>query len=53
MRKTARPVVWEGVGAQSAAPDPITQNGRQLQEAPSAVDQSGGRGRVAVDGRGG
>ena len=24
MRKTARPVVWEGAGAQSSAPDPIT-----------------------------
>ena len=23
MRKTARPVVWEGAGAQSSAPDPI------------------------------
>ena len=23
MRKTARPVVWEGAGAQSPAPDPI------------------------------
>ena len=23
MRKTERPVVWEGVGAQSPAPDPI------------------------------
>ena len=23
MRKTARPVVWEGAGAQSQAPDPI------------------------------
>ncbi len=26
MRKTARPVAWEGVGAQSPAPDPIHRN---------------------------
>ena len=25
MRKTARPVVWEGAGAQSPAPDPIAK----------------------------
>jgi hypothetical protein len=25
MRKTARTVVWEGAGAQSPAPDPITK----------------------------
>ncbi len=24
MRKTARPVVWEGAGAQSPSPDPIS-----------------------------
>jgi len=28
MRKTARPVVWEGAGAQSPAPDPIEFRGR-------------------------
>ncbi len=28
MRKTARTVVWEGAGAQSPAPDPITDNSR-------------------------
>ncbi|MBM3824988.1 MAG: hypothetical protein FJ404_19250 [Verrucomicrobia bacterium] len=27
MRKTARPVVWEGAGAQSPAPDPISRQG--------------------------
>ena len=25
MRKTARPVVWEGAGAQSPVPDPIQE----------------------------
>ena len=29
MRKTARPVVWEGAGAKSPAPDPI-QKGRAV-----------------------
>jgi hypothetical protein len=28
MRKTARPVVWEGAGAQSPAPDPIGKSSR-------------------------
>ena len=26
MRKTARPVVWEGAGAQSPSPDPIVSS---------------------------
>ena len=29
MRKTARPVVWEGAGAQSPAPDPIVRMTRR------------------------
>jgi hypothetical protein len=37
MRKTARPVVWEGAGAQSPAPDPIEVHGKdslRLEENP-------------------
>ena len=33
MRKTARPVVWEGAGAQSPAPDPIGAVGLNLSAA--------------------
>jgi hypothetical protein len=29
MRKTARPVVWEGAGAKSPAPDPIGETFRR------------------------
>ena len=28
IRKTVRPVVWEGAGAQSPVPDPIAAHGR-------------------------
>jgi hypothetical protein len=37
MRKTARTVVWEGAGAQSPAPDPITTLSLALNE-PVRVD---------------
>jgi hypothetical protein len=30
MRKTARPVVWEGAGPQSTSPDPIDPAWRRL-----------------------
>ena len=41
MRKTARPVVWEGAGAQSQAPDPITGKiGEALERAQSTFQPS-------------